>query len=79
VRRGRCGGGGCRLAPGALYVFRGIYHRVTSVRRTLATVLLSKFFFFFEQRGAPEALIFIHLIGSVQRVLHIPEIVKIGR
>jgi hypothetical protein len=32
-----------------------------------------------EQRGAPEALIFIHLIGSVQRVLHIPEIVKIGR
>jgi hypothetical protein len=54
------------------------YHRVTSVRRTLATVLLSNYYYF-EQRGAPEALIFIHLIGSVQRVLHIPEIVKIGR
>jgi hypothetical protein len=37
------------------------------------------FFFFFEQREAPEVPIFIHLIGNVQRVLHIPEIVKIGR
>jgi hypothetical protein len=37
------------------------------------------FFIFFEQRRVPEAPIFIHLIGSVQHVLHIPEIVKIGR